>query len=243
MRTFALALAVGLLSQAVLAACGDDSGDRSTYTQPSDVYAALVGRLEGQDKVLHATETSLQEGSSDESTFEYWIDEARDLAREDQDLFNVFPKPRWLLVVDGLTYSYVGSSEPNHWEAPSCEGVSAPATSLLLSCQGVEGAHSELVDDSGDALRIVTTGSYGPDIDDKTWSITLTLDTESLLPIAKESDTWGLLNGQPYEVRETSTYTTEFVERDQLPEGLFDLDDNSETAPPIDVSAPIVGPA
>ena len=217
-RGLAVALAVAVF---ILSACG--SSKRSAYSSVPEVYAALVSQLESQDKVLHATATLTEPDSQDSSTYEYWIDEARDLAREDERIANVIPRNRGLFIVDGQEYSYVGNTEPQHWDAPSCEGISAPAVSLLLRCEGVAGTRSELIDDGGTRLRVVTTGNYGPDIANKPWSITLTLDANSLLPVSMESDLWALLNGEPYESHETATYTTELIERDSLPADLFDL--------------------
>ncbi len=184
---------VSILMAVTLAGCGG-SGNSPAFKDASEVYSALVNRLDGQDKVLHAKMTSTPLNGSDQSTFDFWIDEARDLARKDEDIANVFPKGRKVLIVDGSAYSFVGGRDAGQWKAPSCEGISAPATSLLLGCQGVAGAHSELMNDGGKTLRIVTTGSDGPDIDNKPWSITLTLDADSLMPISGESDLWGLLN-------------------------------------------------
>lgn len=210
----------------VASACGgsDSEPEKSrNFTEASDVFAALVDRLEDEDKVLHATVTSTQSDGPDESTFEFWVDEARDVARKDENLANVLPKDRKVVIVDGQAYAYVGNSEPVQWEAPSCEGITSPATSLLLRCERVE-SRAELVESGTGTLRIETTGSYGPDIANKSWTIALTIDEGSLMPLSSESNLWGLLNGEPYEINESQIYTTEFVEREDLPAGFFELE-------------------
>jgi hypothetical protein len=130
------------------------------------------------------------------------------------------PGNRKHIILAGQEYSYVGTSK-NQRAASTCEGAPSPATSLLLRCEAVPGSHSELVNNSGDTLQVVTSGSYGPEIANKPWSVTLTLDAKTLMPLSLDTDTWGLLNNEPTEVHESSTYTTEFVEPGSLSSTLF----------------------
>jgi hypothetical protein len=210
----------------VTSGCGGSDGTSSqsqSFTEVPEVFAALVDRLEDEDKVLHANVVSIQSDNPDESTFEFWIDEGKDVARRDDHLANVIPEDRKTVVADGKAHSFVGNSDPVSWDAPSCEGTQAPATALLLRCEGVESS-TELVDSEAGTLRIEMSGSYGPDIANKTWTIALTFDADTLLPLSAESNLWGLLNNEPYESHETRTYSTEFIDRDDLPKDLFELE-------------------
>jgi hypothetical protein len=203
-----------------LDACSGSS-DRPEYKQASEVYAALVSQLEREPKVLHAVVTSTQSDNPTPATAEFWVDEANDVAREDKELTALQHKK--IIIHDGQKWFFVGLNAPNHAAAPNCEGVTAPATSLLLNCQEVGGAHSELSTSDSGKVKIVTTGSYGPDMENKPWTIALTLDANSLMPLSLESELWAVLNNEPYAVHESWTYTTELVDRRGLLADLFTL--------------------
>jgi hypothetical protein len=205
----------------LLAACGG-SGEEPTFNNASEVYAALVNRLEQEDKVLHATVISTQSDTPEPNNLEFWIDEARDLAREHQD--QAYTTDWEIFIIDAEKYTDLGNGQPSQSEAPSCEGVTAPATSLLLRCEGVAGSRTELVESESGTLQIETTGSYGADIGNKPWTLTLTLDADSLMPLTLDSNLWGVLNDEPYEVNGKWAYTTELVEREDLPADLFELE-------------------
>jgi len=179
-----------------------------------------MDRLEQNDRVLHAVATSVQSDNPAELRTQFWVDEANDVARQRQDASNI--PERDVFVIEGQKHIYFGNNDPVQSEAPSCEGVTAPALSLLLRCEGVAGSVSTLGEQTGQIISIVTSGSYGEEIGSKPWTHTLTLEAESLMPLSLESDLWAVLNNEPYEVHESLTYTTEFVERKDLPVDLFD---------------------
>lgn len=195
-----------------------------TFNEAAQVYAALVDRLEQEDRVLHATVVSTQSENPEEANSEFWVDGANDLARKHDDITNILNIPyREVFVIDGQEYMYFGPNDPVQRDAPNCEGITAPALSLLLRCEGVAGSSSSLGEQSGQKVSIVTSGSYGEEVGNKPWTRTLTVDAESLMPISLESDLWAVLNNEPYQVHESWTYTTEFVDREDLQADLFDL--------------------
>jgi hypothetical protein len=200
-------------------ACGDDSSDGQVFNRASDVYAGVVKHLEQRGQVLHAVVTSTQSDNPTPATAEFWVDEANDVAREDRELTAL--QHQKIIVQNGQKWFFVGLVAPNHSDAPNCDGIAAPATSLLLGCEGLPASQSQLVGAGSQELQIKTTGTYAS-IGNKPWSITLTLDAQSLLPVSLDSDLWAELNGQPYEVHETQTYKTDFVDRDSLPTDFFE---------------------
>jgi hypothetical protein len=194
-----------------------------------EVYARFAEAITRPGHVYHAeVEISQDAGPfSYDSTVEFWVDAERDLARqESQVTFGEGDTRRsHVIIAGGARYTSAQEGQPaSKHEASTCHGANASIASVI-GCPGPTEESTKTVEtgryEDKAAIVVVTTGtSYGSD-ETFTFTHRLYLDSETLLPIAYQSE--GTADyGEVYPTHSLSHFRNDFLPVNTLPQDFFD---------------------